>query len=458
MIEAAVERGVPHNDDPNADSILGVGLTHMTVRNGRRMSTWTAFVEPIVDSPLLTVITGSQVKSLVFDGGGRAVGIRLSRPGLLYAYRTDPTDSAPHPTLAPWPATELRCSGDVIVCGGVIGSPQLLLLSGIGPADDLRALGLEVRADLPGVGANLHDHALATVLYESSQTIPEGKANNLEAHLFAASDPGMTAPDLQPLMSHFPMPVEGYPQPAYGDGYAIVAGLIRPLSRGRLWLRSADPAEHPAMDPQYLSEPADVRALLASLRLSREIGQARALKDWRAREIAPGPDVRTDEDAHRVRHAQPDHLPPPGRHLQDGHRLDGRHHPGPARPRRPRPPRGRRLGHALGNLRQHQRPHHHDRRTLRRLPPRHLTPLTPAPPPPANGGRALRRPERPALGLAAAAAASRNAGGAVRSSAPSGETAAASRCVSGGRFHFSSMSLSTEVWSSTSLSTKSGRA
>src|ERR1700722_11176440 len=296
MIEAAVETGVPRNDDPNADDILGVGLTHRTVRNGRRMSTWTAFIEPIVDSPLLTVITGSQVKSLVFDGGGRAVGVRLSGPGLLYAHRTDPTDSAPHPTLAPLPATLLRCSGDVIVSGGVIGSPQLLLLSGIGPADDLRALGLEVRADLPGVGANLHDHALATLLYESSQTIPEGKANNLEAHLFAASDPGMPAPDLQPLMSHFPMPVEGYPQPAYGDGYAIVAGLIRPLSRGRLWLRSADPADHPALDPQYLSEPADIRALLASLRLSREVGPAPPLQDSRAPEIAPGPDVRTDED------------------------------------------------------------------------------------------------------------------------------------------------------------------
>src|ERR1700722_8015255 len=330
MIEAAVERGVPRHDDPHADPILRVGPTQMTVRNGRRMSTWTSFIEPIVDRPLLTVITGSQVKSLVFDGGGRAAGVRLSGPGLLYAYRTDPADSAPHPALAPWPATELRCSADVIVCGGVIGSPQLLLLSGIGPADDLRALGLDVRADLPGVGANLHDHALATVLYESSQTIPEGKANNLEAHLFAASDPGMPAPDLQPLMSHFPMPVEGYPQPAYGDryaiaarllppprpplmshfpmpvegspqpaygdGYAIVAGLIRPLSRGRLWLRSADPAEHPALDPRYLSEPADVRALLASLKLSRETGQARALKDWRAREIAPGPDVRTDEE------------------------------------------------------------------------------------------------------------------------------------------------------------------
>ncbi len=296
MIEAAAEVGVPKNDDPNAGDILGVGLTHMTVSGGRRMSTWTAFIEPIVDNPLLTVIVGAQVKSLVFDGAGRAAGVALRRRGLVYSSRTDPADSAPRLALPAWAATELRCSGDVIVSGGVIGSPQLLLLSGIGPADDLRPLGLGVRADLAGVGANLHDHALATLLYESARKIPEGKANNLEAHFFATSDPGMTAPDLQPLMSHFPMPVEGYPKLEYGDGYAIVAGIIRPLSRGRLWLRSANPADHPVIDPHYLEEKADVRALLASLKLSRAVGEAKALDEFRAREIAPGPDVRTDEE------------------------------------------------------------------------------------------------------------------------------------------------------------------
>jgi choline dehydrogenase len=97
-------------------------------------------------------------------------------------------------------------------------------------------------------------------------------------------------------MSHFPMPVPGYETPGYGDGYAIVAGIIRPLSRGRLWLSSADPAEHPVIDPHYLEERADVRALLASLKLSREVGEAKALSEFRAREIAPGPDVRTDEE------------------------------------------------------------------------------------------------------------------------------------------------------------------
>jgi choline dehydrogenase len=296
MIEAAAEIGVPRNDDPNSGEILGVGLTQLTVRDGRRMSTWTAFIEPVIDSPLLTVITSAPVESLVFDAAGRAAGVRLSRPGLRYAHRTDPADSVPHPVLPEWTATELRCAGDVIVSGGTIGSPHLLLLSGLGPADGLRPLGIEVRADLPGVGANLHDHLLATLLYSSARKIPAGKANNLEAHFFARSDPGMTAPDLQPLMSHFPMPVPGYEQPGYGDGYAIVAGVIRPLSRGRLWLRSADPAEHPVIDPHYLEEQADVRALLASLRLSRETGEAKALSEFRAREIAPGPDVRTDEE------------------------------------------------------------------------------------------------------------------------------------------------------------------
>jgi choline dehydrogenase len=146
------------------------------------------------------------------------------------------------------------------------------------------------------VGENLHDHALATILYSSAREVPVGTANNLEAHFFAASDPAMVAPDLQPLMSHFPMPVEGYPAPEYGWGYAIVAGIIRPLSRGRLWLRSADPAVPPALDPHYLEDPADVRALLASLKMSREIGAGDALKDWRAGEIAPGPDVRTGSE------------------------------------------------------------------------------------------------------------------------------------------------------------------
>jgi choline dehydrogenase len=291
FLEACGQRGVPLNDDPNGETIFGAGLCHLTIRGGRRMSAWTCFVLPVLDSPLLTVITGAQVAGLLFDDSGRAAGVRLSGGGTVLPSLTGPGAAAPRP--AP---SQAWSAGDVIVSGGVIGSPQLLLLSGIGPADDLGPLGLDVRADLPGVGENLHDHALATVLYGAAREIPPGRAQNLEAHFFAASDPAMVAPNLQPLMSHFPMPVEGYPVPGYGWGYAIVAGIIRPLSRGRLWLRSLDPARPPALDPHYLQDPADAAALLAALRISREIGAAAALKQWRASEIAPGPDARTDAD------------------------------------------------------------------------------------------------------------------------------------------------------------------
>jgi choline dehydrogenase len=291
FLEACAAYGLPLNDDCNGERILGAGLAHVTIKDGRRASAWTSFVLPVIDNPLLTVITGARVTGLLRDASGRAVGVRLSISRTGGGYHLAAT-----PDSATGPAAELRCSGDVIVSCGVIGSAQLLLLSGIGPADDLRALGIDVTADLPGVGANLHDHVLAPLLWESARTVPPGTANNLEAQFFAASDPGMPAPDLQPLMSHFPMPVPGYPVPDYGAGYAIVAGIIRPLSRGRLWLRSADPAEPPALDPRYLQEPADVRALVTAMRMSREIGAGDALKDWRAREIAPGPDIRSDAE------------------------------------------------------------------------------------------------------------------------------------------------------------------
>ncbi len=296
FLDACAESGIALNDDCNGEQILGAGLTHLTTRDGRRATAWNSFVLPVIDSPLLTVITGAQVTRLLFGRSGVAEGAQLSGGARRFISRTVPAGSGRSPAAAEWPAGAVRCSGDVILAGGVIGSPQLLLLSGIGPADDLRALGLDVTADLPGVGANLHDHLLAEILWESARTIPPGRTNNLELHWFAKSDPAMAAPDLQPLMSHFPMPVAGYPELDYGAGYAVVAGIIRPLSRGRLWLRSANPADPPALDPHYLQEPADVAALVAAIKQSREVGAADALKQWRGPEVAPGPDVRGDAE------------------------------------------------------------------------------------------------------------------------------------------------------------------
>ncbi len=221
------------------------------------------------------MLTCALVTRVLFDGSGRAVGVEMSRDGVI---------------------SQLRAGGDVILSGGVIGSAQLMLLSGIGAAENLRALDIPVRADLPGVGANLHDHILTTVVWESRRPVPGGRANKLEAQLFAASDPAMATPDLQPLMSHVPLPVAGYDVPAEGSGYSVLVGVIRPLSRGRLQLRSADPAQAPVLDPCYLAEPADLSALVPAVRMTREIGSQHALAGWRAREVAPGPGVRTSEE------------------------------------------------------------------------------------------------------------------------------------------------------------------
>ncbi len=275
FVEACTEYGLPYNDDCNGAEILGAGFAHRNIRGGKRATAWTAFVLPVLGNPLLTVLTCAFVTRVLFDGSGRAVGVEMSRDGVI---------------------SQLRAGGDVILSGGVIGSAQLMLLSGIGAAKDLRALDIPVRADLPGVGANLHDHILTTVVWESRRPVPGARANKLEAQLFAASDPAMATPDLQPLMSHVPLPVAGYDVPAEGSGYSVLAGVIRPLSRGRLQLRSADPAQAPVLDPCYLAEPADLSALVAAVRMTREIGSQHALVGWRGCEVAPGPGVRTNEE------------------------------------------------------------------------------------------------------------------------------------------------------------------
>ncbi|MEU1272303.1 GMC family oxidoreductase N-terminal domain-containing protein [Streptomyces sp. NPDC005799] len=271
FVAACEQYGIPRNDDCNAEDSLGAGLLHRTIRDGRRVSAWTAFVRPVLDSPLLTVLTGSPVARVLVEGG-RARGVEVLLAGRV---------------------TPVRCTGDVILSGGTIGSAQLLLLSGIGPADELRALGVDVLADLPGVGANLHDHALTPVVWESSRPVPPGTANKLEAQYFAKTDPALPAPDLQPLMSHTPLPVAGEDVPEEGDGYTVLAGTIRPLSRGRLRLRSTDPTEPPVLDPRYYADPYDLRAMVTAVEQVREIGAQQALDRWRGREIGPGPGVVT---------------------------------------------------------------------------------------------------------------------------------------------------------------------
>ncbi|WP_427921131.1 GMC oxidoreductase [Streptomyces sp. cg40] len=132
--------------------------------------------------------------------------------------------------------------------------------------------------------------------YESARPVPAGTSNKIGAQYFAKTDPALAVPDLQPVMSHVPLPVVGQEVPAEGHGCSLAPGTIRTLSRGRLWLWSADPGEASALDPRYFEEPYDLRAMVTAVRRAREIGERKALGEWRAREVAPGPGVVTDDE------------------------------------------------------------------------------------------------------------------------------------------------------------------
>ncbi|MEW1882807.1 GMC family oxidoreductase N-terminal domain-containing protein [Rhodococcus sp. NPDC080181] len=274
FVDAAVEHGHKLIDDFNADEMVGAGYNHTTTRDGERMSAWKSFVGPVLDNPDLTVTTGALVHRVVLENG-RAVGIEYSRgDGELERAFAD---------------------HEVILCGGALGSPKTLLLSGIGPSTHLAELEIDTVVDLPGVGENLHDHLLLSNIYESLEPLAAGTNNLLEAQLYARSTGWAgAAPDLQPLFMHIPYPADGYPVPE--NGYTIAPGIVAPRSRGTLRLASSDPNELPLADPNILADPYDLEAMVDAVEICREIGASDAFASWRKAEVVPGPSARTRDD------------------------------------------------------------------------------------------------------------------------------------------------------------------
>lgn len=273
IIEAAGQVGVAYNPDYNAGDQEGISQQQINVRDDRRFNTWMAFLKPVVDNPLLTVITGAVIQRLVLEGN-TVVGVE-------YAPLDDPDREG----------REERAE-EVILCAGALDSPKILLRSGIGPAHHLEELGLPVLADLP-VGENLHDHLLAPVIAETTTREIEHPGTDwsvTQTHLFWRSDPELPLPDTQPIHFSVPMYDDGMDGPA--SAFTLHAGLVRPYSRGTLRLtgpRVSDPAE---MDPEIFSDPRDLAALIASLRKARAMVAAPALAgDWGAVEVYPGAEV-----------------------------------------------------------------------------------------------------------------------------------------------------------------------
>lgn len=273
FVEAAIAAGHKRNEDFNGSEMRGAGFNEMTVRDGKRMSAWQSFVDPHLDSPLLTVTTGAMIDKVTVEDG-RAIGVEYVQDG---QRQTASADS------------------EIIISAGTIGSPAILLRSGIGPSDHLGELGVDVVAEVPGVGENLHDHPLISLVYESTKPLPAGENNLLEAQLYADSQGWEgAAPDLQPLFLHLVYPAEGYEMPEHG--YTIAAGIVAPKSRGTIRLASADPSDPPLVDPNILADPYDLEALCDAIEICREVGAQAAFEDWRKREVSPGPEAVTRDD------------------------------------------------------------------------------------------------------------------------------------------------------------------
>jgi choline dehydrogenase len=295
FIDAGREAGYTVSADLNGERQEGFGPLDMTVRGGVRASTANAYLRPAMKRRNLEVVTHALATRIAFEGR-RAVGVHYRRHG-----------------------REHRASArrEVILCGGAINSPQLLKLSGVGPAAELGAFGIEVVADRPGVGENLQDHLEFTFQVASKQPITlfshtglvararigaewlmQGKglgaSNHFEAGGFIRSRAGVRYPDIQ---FHFlPMAV-AYDGSALAreHGFQAHVGPMRSKSRGWVRLKSPDPAIPPVIQFNYMSHPDDWIEMRACVRLTREIFAQRAFDPYRGREIQPGADCATDD-------------------------------------------------------------------------------------------------------------------------------------------------------------------
>ncbi len=272
-VDACVAMGYDYNPDFNGAQQEGVGSYQLTVKDGKRHSAAAAFLMPVLQRPNLTITTGALVTRLLFEGT-RAIGVEYLHEGTLY---------------------QVSVNQEVILSAGAFDSPKLLMLSGIGDAAQLQAMGLSVVADLPGVGQNLQDHLLVCVVQESTQDIhPAITSNGIETGLFLHSEGNLeVAPDLQCFFGPIQFLAPGY-APA-NSGFTGAVSLTRLQNIGSVSLRSPDPKDTPMLQMNYLQSQADVQKLVEGIKLIRQLFQTSAFDEFRGQEITPGANVQSDE-------------------------------------------------------------------------------------------------------------------------------------------------------------------
>ena len=285
FLSAGELMGLPRNENFNGPTQDGVGVYHYTWKNGRRHSLADAYLKPILDRDNLTVETYAHVTRILFDGN-RAVGVEYVQNHQL---------------------KQAEAEAEVILSGGAINSSQLLLCSGIGPAEELQSFDIPVLENLPGVGKNLQDHPLLALWFKApavsrsdiSLTGPayqpylQTKTGTLvSTRTFAGgfwkTQPNIPAPDMQLFFTI------GEVHDDYD--FSIALSLMRPKSRGYLKLRSANPFDYPLIQPNYLAEAEDIRVYLDSIRMTRQFVQTKAFDGFVERELAPGSAAQSDAE------------------------------------------------------------------------------------------------------------------------------------------------------------------
>lgn len=312
FVRAAQEAGLAYNPDFNGAVQEGAGIYQVTQRDGRRCSTAVGYLHPAMKRGNIDLVTDAEVHRILVENG-RAVGVAYFSRGQM---------------------REARTEQEVIVCSGAIGSPKLLLLSGIGPADELKSVGIDPVHDLPGVGKNLQDHIDLYSMhelngahsYDGHKRLPKMLWAGLEYALFKSgpvtsnlaeaggfwqADPDTRSPDIQ---FHF-LPgaglEEGVPPVPSGYGCTINSCHLRPRSRGSVTLQSRDPIVPPVIDPNYWAEAYDVEMSLRGLEKTREIAAQSALATFIKKEHMPGPEIKTKKDleAYAMRFGKTDYHP-----------------------------------------------------------------------------------------------------------------------------------------------------
>jgi choline dehydrogenase len=291
FVAAGLEIGLRYNNDFNGPRQDGVGFFQVTQKHGKRHSAATAFLQPARNRGNLTVRTHTCVSRLLFDNA-QVTGVLAVEAGQ---------------------AQRIHVNREVILCAGVVNSPQLLLLSGIGPADHLKAMGIPIVIDLPGVGHNLQDHMVVGVVYVCTQPVTMMGAGTIgeilryllfkagpltsniaEAGGFFNTDAGTPAPDLQLFFAPAFYVNHGFTYHK-GHGFSILASCLRPRSHGYISLAVNAPFEPPLIQPNYLSCEADLHALVQGVKLCRRLGQARAFDAFRGTEVYPSAETQSDQ-------------------------------------------------------------------------------------------------------------------------------------------------------------------